>query len=178
MADRRDTTKNLGIDPLDTDSGENVTTVEPTAKVALGPEEYMSGNDPGDPGGNSEEESFEAPYYGPPRLVPSYAAINVPMDEPEVNLNYRRAYHVRAEIKATFTPDDIKPIDYAFVENLTQDFKGEVFLYDWNGQEIFNGYNGVRISRAEYTALDVEEWFIPDSIGEPLGGEVEGEVDG
>ena len=90
-----------------------------------------------------------------------------------------RHFHLRGDVESSFTAgDDVTTYTYALADDLESEFKAQATLSEWNGQEIFDADNGVRESRAEYTALDTSFGFIVDSYGEPAGGEVEGEIDG
>lgn len=70
---------------------------------------------------------------------------------------HRRAYHVQADVQVTFAPDSTAPANYHVQADVEAEFKARDVATDWNDQVILGAGDGVRMSRAEHTRLDVAD---------------------
>ena len=99
----------------------------------------------GGPGGSGDPEGFE---------VDADYSVQV--------IGFRKAYHITCSVDMPLVAHEFSGHGYMMSTDVDVQFEAGLGLYEWNGQEIFGTDGGVRVSRSEYTTLDVTGEFITE----------------
>lgn len=95
-------------------------------------------------------------------FIPGQDPLDIIEETPEVNMSYARHYHIRCDVDMPLVADESSGYGYVMNTDMDVQFEAGLSLYEWNGQEIFGTGREVRVSRSEYTNLDVAGEFITE----------------